>query len=143
MVKQMKYEDVFEAISHPLRIDILKKLANRPMSFSELKRELNIKSSGKLDFHLKRLEGLITVNEDNRYCLTNDGYAALQVIDSLVKYGWQKRAFYLNIVVWAFVNTFAALTNLTLWLYLILPLSSAWLAFYTYWSIKKRRVLSM
>ncbi|RLI23135.1 ArsR family transcriptional regulator, partial [Candidatus Bathyarchaeota archaeon] len=33
---------VFEAVSHPIRIKILKMLAEKPMSFSELKRELGI-----------------------------------------------------------------------------------------------------
>ena len=51
--------DKFEAISNPLRIKILKLLSKKSMSFSELKRYLGIRSSGKLDFHLKKLEGLV------------------------------------------------------------------------------------
>lgn len=47
--------DVFEAISHPLRIEILKLLARGPKRFADIKRELNIGSSGLLDFHLKSL----------------------------------------------------------------------------------------
>jgi len=34
--------ETFEAIAHPLRIKILKLLAERPMSFSELKRSLEL-----------------------------------------------------------------------------------------------------
>ena len=60
-------DEVFEAISHPLRIKILKLLANKPRSFSELKRELGIESSGKLDFHLKKLRNLITMDEGEIY----------------------------------------------------------------------------
>ncbi|OYT30876.1 MAG: ArsR family transcriptional regulator, partial [Thermofilum sp. ex4484_79] len=74
----MESDKTFEAIAHPLRIRILKLLAERPMSFSELKRRLGIKSSGKLDFHLKKLDNLIVLDEDGKYTLTREGYAALQ-----------------------------------------------------------------
>jgi len=68
--------ETFETISHPLRIKVLKTLNERPMSFSELKRELGIKSIGQLDFHLKKLGKLVTVNEEGKYSLTNEGHAA-------------------------------------------------------------------
>jgi len=136
----MGCEEVFEAVSHPLRIEILKRLAERPMGFSELKRELGIESSGKLDFHLKKLEGLVAVDEEGKYCLTKDGYAALQAIEAIKKHGWQKRAYILNLVAYAIANAYGALTRFDLWLWTVLPLSTAWLAFYTYWTVKKRRV---
>ncbi len=136
----MGCEEVFEAVSHPLRIEILKRLAERPMGFSELKRELGIESSGKLDFHLKKLEGLVAVDEEGKYCLTKDGYAALQAIEVIKKHGWQKRAYILNLVAYVIANAYGALTRFDLWLWTVLPLSTAWLAFYTYWTVKKRRV---
>ncbi len=40
----MGSDDTFEAIANPLRIKILKLLAEKPMGFSELKRELEVKS---------------------------------------------------------------------------------------------------
>lgn len=137
----MGCEEMFEAVSHPLRVEILKKLAERPMRFSELKRELGVESSGKLDFHLKKLEGLVAVGEDGRYYLTRDGYAALQAIEAIRKYGWQKRAYILNLAAYIAANAYAALSNPYLWLWVILPLTTAWLAFYTYWTVKKRRAL--
>ncbi|RLE64222.1 MAG: hypothetical protein DRJ38_05890 [Thermoprotei archaeon] len=139
----MGCEKMFEAISHPLRVEILKRLAEKPMGFAELKRELGIKSSGKLDFHLKKLEGLITVNEEGKYCLTRDGYAALQAVDAVAKYGWQKRAYYLNVAVCFFINAYCALTQPwnQLWFKIVLPITIAWLVFYTYWTVKKRRAL--
>ena len=73
-------DEAFEAIAHPLRIKILKLLAERPMGFSELKRMLGIKSSGKLDFHLEKLGNLITLNSSGKYTLTKEGYAAVLVI---------------------------------------------------------------
>jgi len=132
-------KEVFEAISHPIRIQILKKLAEKPRSFSELKRELGIKSSGKLDFHLKKLKELIALDEEGRYCLTKTGYAALQAIDVVQKYGWQKRAYILNLAVYALINIFAVLKIPSPWLWIVFFLSTAWLAFYTYWNIKKRK----
>ncbi|MHA1581503.1 MAG: DUF7347 domain-containing protein [Candidatus Baldrarchaeia archaeon] len=38
--------EIFEAISHPQRVKILKVLARSPLGFSELKRAINVKSSG-------------------------------------------------------------------------------------------------
>lgn len=34
--------EAFDAISHPLRIKILKLLAKKPLSFNELKRAVNV-----------------------------------------------------------------------------------------------------
>ena len=135
----MSREEIFEAISHPLRIEILKKLAEKPMKFADLKRQLGIKSSGKLDFHLKKLEGLVEQDEEGRYRLTRQGYAALQAIDMVARYGWQRRAYYFNLAAAAFFNALFALTRPDLWLKAALPITAAWLAFYTYWTIKKRK----
>ncbi len=137
----MDCEEMFEAVSHPLRIEILRKLAEKPMGFSELKRELGIESSGKLDFHLKKLKGLVVLNREGKYSLTREGYAALQAVEVIGKYGWQRRAYFLNLAAYAVANAYAALSNPRLWLLIILPLTTAWLAFYTYWSIRKRRAL--
>ena len=137
----MGCEEMFEAVSHPLRVEIIRKLAERPMRFSELKRELGVESSGKLDFHLKKLEGLVAVDDDGRYYLTRDGYAALQAIEAIKKYGWQKRAYILNLFAYIIANAYGALSRFDLWLWTVLPLSTAWLVFYTYWTVKKRRAL--
>ena len=133
-------DEVFEAISHPLRIKILKLLAKKPRSFSELKRELGIESSGKLDFHLKKLRNLITMDEGGKYILTKEGYAALQAIYTIKKYGWQKRAYFINLAAYIVFNMLAAIANFTLWLIIVLPLSTAWIAYYTYKSIAKRKI---
>ncbi len=143
----MGSDETFEAIAHPLRINILKLLAKKPMSFSELKRKLGIKSSGKLDFHLKKLRGLVTLNDEGKYTLTKDGYAALQAIITIKKYGWQKRAYIINVV--AYVTAVAFTTSKILLegaksIYLaILALITLWFIFYSYWSIVKRRILKM
>jgi DNA-binding transcriptional ArsR family regulator len=58
----MDSDDVFEAVSHPLRVEIIKVLAKGPRCFADIKRELKIESSGLLDFHLKKLDNLISIN---------------------------------------------------------------------------------
>ncbi len=143
----MGSDEVFEAVAHPLRIKILKLLAERPMSFSELKRELEIKSSGKLDFHLKKLGSLIALNSDGKYTLTKEGYAALQAITTIKKYGWQRRAYIINAVACTIVVAFTLsriLSEGVKSIYLAaLVLVSLWFVFYSYWSIVKRRVFKV
>ena len=58
----MSSDELFEAVSHPLRIEIVKALAEKPLRFADLKRNLRISSSGLLDFHLKKLDDLIFTN---------------------------------------------------------------------------------
>lgn len=41
----MSSDELFEAVSHPIRIDIVKILAEKPLGFADLKRELKISSS--------------------------------------------------------------------------------------------------
>jgi len=140
----MGSDEIFEVIAHPLRIKILKLLAERPMGFSELKRELGIKSSGKLDFHLKKLEDLIILNSNGKYTLTKKGYAALQAVTTIEKYGWQKRSYIISVIAYIIVVTFT-LSKILLEgakpVYLVvLVLASLWFVYYSYWSIVKRGV---
>ena len=140
----MESDETFEAISHPLRIKILELLAKKPMSFSELKKELGISSSGKLDFHLKKLGSLITMDEKGKYTLSKEGYAALQAITTVKRYGWQKRAFLLNTVVCMIVVAYILWTIYVKGvepLYIaILVLVALWYLYYSYWCIVRRGV---
>ncbi|MEM2936327.1 MAG: helix-turn-helix domain-containing protein [Candidatus Bathyarchaeia archaeon] len=135
----MHLDSVFEAVSHPLRIEILKTLANKPMRFADLKRKFNIDSSGLLDFHLKKLDALITVNEEGRYTLTEEGFAALQAVETISKYGWQRRAFYMNLAACIVVNAYALIEN-PVWSPIVLSMTISWMGFYSYLTLFKRRV---
>jgi DNA-binding transcriptional ArsR family regulator len=86
-------DEVFDAISHPVRIKILKALAKKPPGFSELKRTVNVESSGALDFHLKKMQSLIGTDQFGRCVLSAKGGAALEAIRIIEQYGWQKRTF--------------------------------------------------
>ena len=145
----MGSNDLFEAVSHPLRIDILRALAKKPMRFADLKRTFHIESSGQLDFHLKKLEALVTTDGEGRYTLTEKGFAALQAVDTASKYGWQRRAFIINLAVCVLLNAYFLYiyffveqnaTFLSAYLLIVLPIIIAWMAFYSYWTFVKRRV---
>lgn len=77
----------FKSISHPIRIQILLLLAekiNNGANFTNLSKDLQIESSGKLAFHLEKLKGdLIAQSEDGRYYLTDHGKKAVQAIKIL------------------------------------------------------------
>ena len=139
----MSSDDLFDAVSHPLRIEILKELSKRPMRFAEIKRRLKIGSSGLLDYHLRKLDDLIMINRDGLYTLTEKGFAALQAVEVANRYGWQRRSFYLNIAAFILINAYSLLTGLSQTMYywlIVLPVTSAWIIFYSFWTFIKRRV---
>lgn len=69
--------DIFDAISNELRKKIIKSL-DKPKSFSQLSDELKVESSA-LAFHLKKLDGLISKDEQGNYILTEEGKRALSI----------------------------------------------------------------
>ena len=142
----MESEELFEAISHPLRIEIVKVLAEKPLRFADLKRKLKISSSGLLDFHLKKLGHLINLNSEGCYALTDHGFAALTTVESAAgAYKLrtsQKRSFFINLAVVLALNIYIVwLTSYhSLWYTVILPISCLWIIYYGYWTFVKRRI---
>jgi DNA-binding HxlR family transcriptional regulator len=145
----MSSDEMFEAISHPIRIDIVQLLAEKPLGFADLKRELKISSSGLLDFHLKKLDDLITVNKEGCYALTEKGFAALTTVEGAAGYyrlrSAQKRSFFLNLAVSVLVNIGTLWVafqteNYVIWYVIVLPVTLAWIVFYSYWTLIKRRI---
>ena len=140
---------MFEAVSHPIRIDIVKILAEKPLGFAELKRELKISSSGLLDFHLKKLDDLIATNKEGRYSLTEKGFAALTTVEGAAGYyrlrSAHKKSYFLALAVTALVNIGVLWVafqteNYLIWYAIVLPVTLAWIVFYSYWTLVKRRV---
>ena len=70
---------LFEALSHPTRARILKLVEERRLTFSSLKHELGLESSGQLQHHLQKLSGFVTVEKDGCYGLTQAGRQALDL----------------------------------------------------------------
>lgn len=134
----MTSNEVFEAISHPKRIEILRLLARQPTRFADMKRKLRIKSSGLLDFHLKKMMTIISTNPDGLYSLNRRGFAALQAVDVVSRYGWQRRAYLFNVIIFLIMNGYFILTN-PFWFLVFIPWST-WIVFYSYWTFIKRGV---
>jgi DNA-binding transcriptional ArsR family regulator len=134
-------DEVFDAISHPLRIKILKALAKTPLGFSELKRAINVESSGALDFHLKKMQSLIETDSAGRYILNAKGSAALEAIRVIQQYGWQRRSFLLNVLAYVLVNIWTLINfSLNLNSIIVFVGSTLWMAFYFYWTFIHRRI---
>jgi len=74
--------ELFEALGHPARVQILRALQRRPLGFAELKREVGIESSGHLQFHLGKLTGLVITTPEGVYTLTDDGKEAIRVLNT-------------------------------------------------------------
>lgn len=75
--------EVFDALGHPTRIIILKALDEEAMGFADLKKRVNIDSSGHLQHHLSKLNGLIKTDANGKYCLSDQGKDALVVVQTV------------------------------------------------------------
>jgi len=60
---------MFSALNHPIRRKIIEMLARNSVTYTYMLEELNI-DTGKLNFHLKKLEDLIAKDEKGLYKLT-------------------------------------------------------------------------
>ena len=75
--------EVFDALGHPTRIVILKALSEGPLGFADLKKKTAIDSSGHLQHHLTKLNGLIKTDEYGKYCLSDQGKDALLTVQTV------------------------------------------------------------
>jgi len=79
---------IFDALSHPTRIKILKLVEEKGLAFSSLKHELGLESSGQLQHHLQKLSGFIDVEKGSGcYRLTDTGRRALEIYESSERSG--------------------------------------------------------
>ncbi len=76
-------EWVLKAVSHKLRRRILNLVYDYTfLSYTDLLRELSL-TTGKLNFHLKQLTGLIDKHDDGAYRLTPIGNKALEILNQV------------------------------------------------------------
>ena len=75
--------EVFDALGHPTRIVILKALSEGALGFADLKKKTAIDSSGHLQHHLTKLNGLIKTDEYGKYCLSDQGKEALLTVQTV------------------------------------------------------------
>jgi len=73
----------FDALAHPARIRILKALQIGPLTFADLKKRMNIESSGHLQHHLSKLNDLIQTDETGKYCLSDQGKDAIFTVKTV------------------------------------------------------------
>ena len=75
--------EVFDALGHPTRILILKVLSEGSLGFADLKKKTGFESSGHLQHHLTKLNGLIKTDEYGKYCLSDEGKDALLTVQTV------------------------------------------------------------
>jgi len=77
--------EVFDALSHPTRIMILKALSEEALGFADLKKKTGIESSGHMQHHLSKLSGLVKTDEYGKYILSDQGKDALLSVETVEK----------------------------------------------------------
>jgi DNA-binding transcriptional ArsR family regulator len=75
--------EVFDALSHPTRIMILKALGEGALGFADLKKKTGIESSGHLQHHLIKLGPLVKTDDYGKYCLSDQGRDALLTVQTV------------------------------------------------------------
>jgi DNA-binding transcriptional ArsR family regulator len=75
--------EIFDALSHPTRIMILKALGEGALGFADLKKKTGIESSGHLQYHLTKLGPLVKTDDYGKYCLSDQGRDALLTVQTV------------------------------------------------------------
>ncbi|MFW9986040.1 MAG: winged helix-turn-helix domain-containing protein [Candidatus Odinarchaeota archaeon] len=120
--------ELFEAISHTTRIQILQILSKTRLSFGELKRKLGISSGGNLTHHLNKLVGFIEANDQGSYELTDQGREAIIAIEAVrtTKDNWLTIT-YLTMSALIFYSMYLTIAITTGWINVITALSEVML----------------
>ena len=84
--------EIFDALGHPTRILILKVLSENSLGFADLKKKTGIESSGHLQHHLGKLNGLIKTDDYGKYCLSDEGKDALLTVQTVENTSPKKEA---------------------------------------------------
>ncbi|MFW9850388.1 MAG: winged helix-turn-helix domain-containing protein [Candidatus Thorarchaeota archaeon] len=89
---------IFEALAHPARRDVLRLVSygEDGASYTEILSELRL-STGRLNYHLKQLDGFIVKDERLRYNLTPLGKRAMDLVGSIEKEDENKLKEYVKI----------------------------------------------
>lgn len=78
-----KRAEVFDALSHPTRIMLLKALSEEALGFADLKKKTGIESSGHLQHHINKLNGLVKTDASGKYILSDQGKDALYSVNTI------------------------------------------------------------
>ncbi|PVX26929.1 MAG: hypothetical protein CW716_04935 [Candidatus Bathyarchaeum sp.] len=78
-LEEETYSLIFTSLKHPIRRRILRMLAEKPLTYSEILDILNI-DSGHLSYHLENLGDLTVHSKDGNYKLSSFGEAAVKLM---------------------------------------------------------------
>ena len=78
-IEEETYSLIFTSLKHPIRRRILRMLADKPLTYSEILETLNI-DSGHLSYHLESLGELTVHNKNGRYQLSSFGVATVKLM---------------------------------------------------------------
>jgi len=117
-------DEIFKSLSHQVRREIIKVLAKKALSFTEIKNNLEGMDSPTLSYHLKSLQPLL-VQEVNKYKLSEIGEAAVNLLsktDQSVRLSKSKKkflyAYCITVICWVSASTIIPLiiaSNLGRW----------------------------
>lgn len=88
LIAELHIRHIAESISSPLRRNIILTLdANRECIFTRIAKEVRMKESPKLSFHLRKLKshGIVGQNEEKKYFLTESGMEAARILKDMKK----------------------------------------------------------
>jgi len=88
LIAELHIRHIAESISSPLRRNIIVTLdANRECSFTRIAKEVRIRDSPKLSFHLRKLKscGIVEQNDKKKYFLTKAGEEAVVILKDMKK----------------------------------------------------------
>ncbi len=104
-------DEIFKSLNHRVRRDIIKFLGENPVSFTEIKNNLEVVDSPTLSYHLKSIHPLL-IQKENKYVLSEIGEAAFNLLsktDESVRISRYKRkflyAYYITVICWISAST--------------------------------------
>jgi DNA-binding transcriptional ArsR family regulator len=75
-----EYDEIFAALKHPLRRQILLFLEQKgEVSFTDIQNAVGISDTGLMSYHLKELAPLVQQSERGKYCLSEVGQAGVEL----------------------------------------------------------------
>ena len=78
-IEEETYSLIFTSLKHPIRRRMLRMLAGKSLTFSEILESLSI-DSGHLSYHLESLGDLVAHAQDGKYQLSSIGVAAVKLM---------------------------------------------------------------
>lgn len=79
-LSEKELSQIFNLLKHPLRRGILKQLSKSPQAYSQILKNLNIKESSILNYHLREMGDLLIKKDVNgKYILNEIGEICLQL----------------------------------------------------------------